>query len=133
MSKLIFECTNCAQQLVKWQGCCPNCKAWNSIGEQQIAVNKKTASSQVMQQLNCSDKEQPECAKILTGFQEWDRVLGGGIVQGSINILTGDPGIGKSTLLLQIAHQLAESNQVFYFSSEESLHQIANRARRIIG
>ena len=133
MSKLVFECNNCAQQLLKWQGCCPNCKAWNSINEQQTAINKKAASSQVMQQLNNSSEEQAEFAKILSGFSEWDRVLGGGIVQGSINILTGDPGIGKSTLLLQIAHKLAENNEVFYFSSEESLHQVANRARRIIG
>lgn len=134
MSKLVFECNHCAQQLLKWQGCCPNCKSWNSICEKQVTASKKTVVSQTMQQLiNTTSPEQTEFLRILSGIPEWDRVVGGGIVQGSINILTGDPGIGKSTLLLQVAHQLAEKNQVFYFSSEESLHQVANRAKRIIG
>jgi DNA repair protein RadA/Sms len=134
MSKLIFECDKCAQHLLKWQGCCPNCKAWNSICEKQIVINKKTAPSKTMLQLsNTTSDDHAAFLRILSGIPEWDRVLGGGIVQGSINILTGDPGIGKSTLLLQIAHKLAAQNQVFYFSSEESLHQVANRAKRIIG
>lgn len=133
VSKLIFECNNCAQQLLKWQGCCPSCKSWNSICEKQDATSKKTAISKTMQQLSNNNFEQVEFERILSGYPEWDRVLGGGIVQGSINILTGDPGIGKSTLLLQIAHRLAQTNLVFYFSSEESLHQVANRATRIIG
>ena len=68
---------------------------------------------------------------MLTGIHEWDRVLGGGLVPGSFLILTGDPGIGKSTLLLQIADRLAQQQQVFYFSSEESLEQVTGRARRI--
>jgi DNA repair protein RadA/Sms len=136
MSKLIFECNNCNQQLLKWQGCCPSCKSWNTIVEQQVfSKNQKAPASnhaQTMQQLNCAT-DQYEFVRILANFPEWDRVLGGGIVQGSINILTGDPGIGKSTLLLQVAHQLAKNYRVFYFSSEESLHQVANRAGRIIG
>lgn len=134
MSKLIFECNLCGQQLIKWQGCCPGCKSWNSISEKQNYKNNNCASAnpQTMQQLDLATDEY-EFSRILSNFNEWDRVLGGGIVQGSINILTGDPGIGKSTLLLQIAHDLAAQNQVYYFSSEESLHQVANRAKRIIG
>ena len=134
MSKLIFECSLCGQQLIKWQGCCPGCKSWNSIHEKHNYKNNPSANAnpQTMQQLDLATEEY-EFSRILSSFNEWDRVLGGGIVQGSINILTGDPGIGKSTLLLQIAHDLAKQNQVYYFSSEESLHQVANRAKRIIG
>lgn len=73
-----------------------------------------------------------EFIRIKTNFEEWDRVFGDGIVQGSINILTGDPGIGKSTLLLQIAGSLSQNHTVFYFSSEESLAQVTNRAKRIL-
>ena len=133
MSKLIFECQECSQQLLKWQGCCPSCKSWNSIVEQKTTANKaiNIADALIMQQLSGDD--QPDFKRILSNCKEWDRVLGGGIVQGSINILTGDPGIGKSTLLLQVAHKLAETQRVFYFSSEESLHQVSNRAQRIIG
>jgi len=133
MSKLIFECQDCGQQLLKWQGCCPSCKSWNSISEQKntLTTLSNTANVKTMQQLNSQD--QNDFKRILSNFKEWDRVLGGGIVQGSINILTGDPGIGKSTLLLQIAHKLADQQKVFYFSSEESLHQVSNRAKRIIG
>lgn len=71
--------------------------------------------------------------RMLAGLDEWDRVLGGGIMPGSLLILTGDPGIGKSTLLLQIAHRLAATQTVFYFSTEESLHQVKQRAERLIG
>lgn len=129
MAKQIFECSDCGQQLLKWQGCCPGCKNWNSIAEQKIVINK-AAITQTMSQL---DFNQNDFARILSGFHEWDRVLGGGIVQGSINILTGDPGIGKSTLLLQVADRLSNNNTVFYFSSEESSQQVANRAHRILG
>lgn len=133
MSKLVFECSDCGQQLLKWQGCCPGCKAWNSINEKKAAKNNSLASTQAMQQLLATDNDQTQFTRILSNYNEWDRVLGGGIVQGSINILTGDPGIGKSTLLLQVAHKLANTHTVFYFSSEESLNQVANRAGRIIG
>lgn len=137
MSKLVFECNDCGQQLIKWQGCCPTCKVWNSIVEKKQTQenanlsHKSIATGQIMQQLNCENTT--EFSRVLSQFNEWNRVLGGGIVAGSINILTGDPGIGKSTLLLQIANQLANNKRVFYFSSEESLHQVANRAQRIIG
>ncbi len=133
MSKLIFECSDCGQQLLKWQGCCPGCKAWNSVSEKKAAITNSLANTQTMQQLLASNNDQTQFTRILSNYNEWDRVLGGGIVQGSINILTGDPGIGKSTLLLQVAHKLADTQTVFYFSSEESLNQVANRAGRIIG
>lgn len=129
MAKQIFECIDCGHQLFKWQGCCPGCKNWNSITEQKVAVHKM-ANVQTMLHL---DLHQNNFNRILSGYNEWDRVFGGGIVQGSINILTGDPGIGKSTLLLQIANRLSENHTVFYFSSEESLQQVANRAHRILG
>lgn len=132
MSKTVFECQECGQQLLKWQGCCPSCKNWNTISQQKPLDDKcaDTVTPQTMQQLSCS---QLDLKRILVGLDEWDRVWGGGIVPGSINILTGDPGIGKSTLLLQISHKLAENYKVFYFSSEESLQQVSNRANRILG
>lgn len=131
--KSVFECNNCAQQLLKWQGCCPGCKTWNSVSEKTITTAKtSSATSLSMQTLNANQTDD-ETKKITSDFKEWNHALGGGIVPGSISILTGDPGIGKSTLLLQVAHNIANQQKVFYFSSEESLHQVSNRAQRIIG
>lgn len=131
--KTTFECKDCQYKLPKWQGCCPGCSTWNTIVEKTILPARSTSSatSKTMQLLATS--QETEFAKIKSDSHEWNRVLGGGIVNGSLNILTGDPGIGKSTLLLQIAHNIADHKKVFYFSSEESLHQVANRAKRIIG
>jgi DNA repair protein RadA/Sms len=136
MSKLKtnFECSSCNYLLPKWQGCCPSCEAWNTINEKaavSTAKNITSARSRTMQQLG--EHQALPLDKIKSNFGEWDRVFGGGVVPGSLNILTGDPGIGKSTLLLQIAHHLAQNYRVCYFSSEESLNQVADRAQRIIG
>ena len=131
MSKQNFECEKCCQLFLKWQGCCPNCKSWNTISERQQQP-LKNAVPVVKSPQPLSSISEVEFARITTKFSEWDRVLGGGLVPGSINILTGDPGIGKSTLLLQIANDLAQEHLVFYFSSEESGHQVRNRATRIL-
>lgn len=129
-----FQCQNCGHQALKWQGCCPECKTWHSFNEvtplpihnsgKHIVPNKTT-----MQSLNEIAIE--EQTRFLTGISEWDRVTGGGIVPGSFSIITGDPGIGKSTLLLQICSQLAEKHTIFYFSTEESLSQVKMRCSRL--
>ncbi len=135
MAKTTFACHSCNQEFFKWQGCCPNCQNWNSITEKISTKSSFTASTKVLsvailtEQANITIDEQ----RISSQWLEWDRAFGGGIVRGSVNILTGDPGIGKSTLLLQIAHQIAQTHHVIYFSSEESTHQVAARARRILG
>jgi DNA repair protein RadA/Sms len=133
--KQTFKCTGCNYQTIKWLGCCPECQEWNSFAEQKAAIplpggaSFSSAASISLVDLNSIPiTEQP---RMISGVREWDRVIGGGIMPGSFLILTGDPGIGKSTLLLQISSALAQHYKVFYFSSEESLQQIKMRAHRL--
>ena len=136
MSKLktVFSCSSCSYISAKWVGCCPDCKEWNSFVEQaerptSSVFGAKKFSSQ-MTTLDSIDMEFQ--ARIESGIDEWDRVLGGGILPGSFLILTGDPGIGKSTLLLQVADAISlRSKKVFYFSCEESLTQVKGRMVRL--
>lgn len=137
-NKQLFTCTNCAQTSVKWLGRCPSCEEWNSFVEEKIQTgfaaqhNKITASKkQVATLVSLAQIDIKEQKRMLSGIKEWDRVLGGGILPGSFLILTGDPGIGKSTLLLQVAQHIASKFRVLYFSSEESLQQVKNRASRL--
>jgi DNA repair protein RadA/Sms len=115
----------------KWAGCCPSCQEWNSFVEEKKSGTAEEKNSAVP--LFTIDQIETESYKrIMSGMEEWDRVLGGGILPGSFLILTGDPGIGKSTLLLQIADLIAkQGKKVIYFSSEESLQQVKNRAARL--
>jgi len=137
-NKIVFYCTNCDRQSFKWFGCCPECNEWNSAAEQKPSFNSpnvKQGNSRAfepIEMVRLKDAASPDKKRILSGCHEWDRVLGGGIMPGSFLILTGDPGIGKSTLLLQIAHQLSAENKVYYFSSEESLEQVKQRSNRIV-
>ena len=131
MKNVNFSCSNCAYKSVKWLGCCPGCKEWSSFVE-QTASSKKIKAAKQIDVKKLEDISDAWQVRMVSGVQEWDRVIGGGIVPGSFLILTGDPGIGKSTLLLQIASKLAEKNSVFYFSSEESLSQVKQRASRIV-
>ncbi len=129
--KIEFYCTNCDYRPPKWLGCCPECQEWGSIAEKQppkhTATNNGGTASLTTLDTIVSEKRR----RMLSGIHEWDRVMGGGIMPGSLLILTGDPGIGKSTLLLQVAHHLAQKYTVFYFSSEESLEQVSMRAERL--
>ncbi len=123
-----YSCTNCSYQTIKWLGCCPDCHTFDTIK----LVPATAAGLAIPARLsNLSSITTQPTARMLTGIKEWDRVTGGGIVPGSFSILTGDPGIGKSTLLLHIAQQLAQNYKVFYFSSEESLEQVKSRAQRL--
>ncbi len=135
-STTVFYCQNCGFESSKWMGQCPGCKEWNSFVEEVTSVaslkNNKTraAAKNLPQQL--SDITIQEEDKIRTHFAELDRVLGGGIVSGSLTLVGGDPGIGKSTLLLQTCRRLSgDGHKVLYISGEESPAQIKMRADRI--
>ena len=134
----IFYCQNCGHESTKWMGQCPGCKEWNTFVEETVskAQLKETGTGR-----RAFDREEPsvladitiqEEDKLLAGIGELDRVLGGGIVQGSLTLVGGDPGIGKSTLLLQVCRQIAQAgHKVLYISGEESKVQIKMRADRI--
>ncbi len=134
----IFFCRNCGFESAKWMGQCPGCKEWNSFVEEVVDKNKSAASSGVKKALE-DVKPMPLSAissadeeRVSTDMKELDRVLGGGIVRGSLVLVGGDPGIGKSTLLLQVCHNLSNKRlSVLYVSGEESLQQIKIRAERI--
>lgn len=135
-AKTIFFCQNCGFESSKWMGQCPTCKEWNSFAEEPQASTKKTAAGNVRkdtpQPKTLSEIEMNQAARMSTGMGELDRVLGGGIVQGSLVLVGGDPGIGKSTLLLQVCQNLSDAGKkVLYISGEESLQQIRLRAERM--
>lgn len=135
----IFFCQSCGYESAKWMGQCPGCKEWNTFVEETVNKADLKASGGAAKRAGerqepCALSEVPihEESKILTGIEELDRVLGGGIVQGSLTLVGGDPGIGKSTLLLQVCKNLAQSgHKVLYISGEESQLQIKMRADRI--
>lgn len=136
-SKTVFFCGECGYESSKWLGQCPVCKAWNTFSE--VPAVKKGGSSLksgVAASLPVKIKDVSLAAdeRIITGISELDRVLGGGIVKGSLVLVGGDPGIGKSTLLLQMCAKLADKNiSVLYVSGEESERQIAIRSERLGG
>lgn len=131
--KSIFSCSDCEYQSIKWLGCCPECNNWNTFIESSasVASPSKKSSSKKIDLTHLADVATQIKPRLFTKIDEWDRVMGGGIMPGSLIILTGDPGIGKSTLLLQVCNALAQENSVFYFSTEESLNQVKQRANRI--
>ncbi|MBA3954426.1 DNA repair protein RadA [Candidatus Dependentiae bacterium] len=129
--KTTYNCTNCAYQTIKWLGCCPECKSWNTLELSQAPSGGQKTLVAPVTLTALSGIETKPFTRMLSGIKEWDRVTGGGLVPGEFAVVTGDPGIGKSTLLLQIADKLARSYTIFYFSSEESLEQVKLRADRL--
>ena len=138
-SKTVFVCQSCGAQARKWLGRCPDCEAWNSMAEERVrpvssgseagryGVRSAPASARLF-----ADIDTAQTQRLASGFSEFDRVLGGGIVPGSVVLLGGEPGIGKSTLLLQAAGCVArEIGPVLYASGEESEHQIKSRGERL--
>lgn len=135
-SNVVFVCETCGHQTPKWQGQCPGCEEWNTLQQRTIArpasgrasapVRTATPESQRLQSVSLDDTK-----RLRSDQEELDRVLGGGIVPGSVILLGGDPGIGKSTLLLQVAAHVAQWHSVVYASGEESIPQISLRARRL--
>lgn len=137
-STTVFYCQNCGFESVKWMGQCPGCKEWNSFVEEVVSaaslksMKAKAVSGSTSAPLQLADITIQEEDKIQTHYAELDRVLGGGIVQGSLTLVGGDPGIGKSTLLLQTCRMLSgDGHKVLYISGEESPAQIKMRADRI--
>ena len=131
--KTYYVCTECEYKSVKWLGKCPSCGAWNSLEEQVEEQPASPARQRVKgaSALKLDELEMPTYMRFTTGMAELDRVLGGGLVSGSVVLLSGEPGIGKSTLLLQISNALGASRRVLYVSGEESGGQIKLRARRL--
>ena len=133
--KSIYFCQNCGHEETKWLGQCPMCKEWNTFVEEKVTPLKGGSSKSAVREaevttLNNVTTDQDE--RMQTNIAELDRVLGGGIVPGSLILVGGDPGIGKSTLLLQVCQQLAaQGRKVLYISGEESLKQIKLRANRM--
>ena len=135
--KTVFYCTECGNETAKWAGKCPACGAWNTIVEQPEvpkAVRGGKASARVgavRQACPVTELKTDEEIRFPTGMGELDRVLGGGAVKGSLVLVGGAPGIGKSTLMLQICSKLCEFSKVLYVSGEESEHQLKLRAKRL--
>ena len=132
--KSVYSCTECGGQTVKWQGQCPHCQAWNTLIE-TIAdkpVSRFSPVSAIDRVQNLSEVEAGEAPRFSSGVAELDRVLGGGLVQGGVILLGGDPGIGKSTLLLQVLTYISSGQNGLYVSGEESAQQVALRAQRLM-
>ena len=139
--KSIYVCGNCGNTTSKWFGKCPECQEWNTLEQQEVPAMPQKGKA------HSKDKSFPSSGKstaqrinditfsanlrISTGISEFDRVLGGGLVEGSVVLLSGEPGIGKSTLLLQLCQSIADSGELLYISGEESLSQIKLRAGRV--
>ena len=137
--KTVFVCSECGTESPKWNGKCPGCGAWNTMNEEKVLTSaSKSARGGATAFAMQSEPPKPlrdisisEEERIHTGLSELDRVLGGGIVPGSLVLIGGDPGIGKSTILLQICEYLGQERRILYVSGEESQSQIKLRADRL--
>jgi DNA repair protein RadA/Sms len=132
--KTLYTCTECGGQAPKWQGQCPACGAWNTLVEtvaEQASTNRFQSLAKNAPVQRLADIEAADVPRFSTGVSEFDRVLGGGLVAGGVVLIGGDPGIGKSTLLLQSLGEIASERRALYVSGEESAAQIALRAQRL--
>ena len=135
--KSIYICTNCGYESAKWYGKCPSCNEWGTLDEETIITeNKSSKKTTIGNTQNCNvlkldSIDSSTEFRYNTGISELNRVLGGGLVKGSLVLLSGDPGIGKSTLLLQICNFLSKDLTVLYVSGEESAYQLKMRAKRL--
>jgi DNA repair protein RadA/Sms len=135
-AKIVYECTACGAQSPKWLGRCPGCGGWSTLEEQRVnpraARNAGRVSASGVMPVAIADVEADNAERFGTGIVELDRVLGGGVVRGGVTLLGGEPGIGKSTLLMQaVAGVAASGRRVLYVTGEESAAQVAMRARRL--
>lgn len=133
--KSVYICSECGYESPKWYGKCPSCGEWNTMNEEikqtSNTTYSKVAKSNYVAPVQIKDISTTDEIRYKTGLSELDRVLGGGIVKGSLVLLGGDPGIGKSTILLQICEHLGKSNKILYVSGEESKRQLKLRASRL--
>jgi len=141
MAKLstVYVCQNCSYQCVKWLGKCPGCQNWNTLIE-DVVSNEKLSDKSSARAINFKEEKPKKIndvdidnkKRIPTGIKEFDRVIGGGLVVGSLVLVGGEPGIGKSTLLTSVLSKLSQENfSVLYVSGEESAAQVADRAKRL--
>lgn len=129
-TRTAYVCADCGAHSVKWQGQCPECAAWNTLAQTTVSAPQTERREGISPSLLASLSDDLG-VRYATGFSEFDRVLGGGLVPGSVVLLGGDPGVGKSTLLQQVAALLPQELSVCYASGEESLRQIGQRSRRL--
>ena len=134
-AKTVFVCSDCGYESAKWLGKCPSCGAWNTFYEEKIQATTSNGATIKLKDsakpMNLNSVEGKEAVRTKTGYDELDRVLGGGIVKGSLVLLGGEPGIGKSTLILQLCDKIAKDGKVLYVSGEESAEQVKIRADRL--
>ena len=136
--KTVFVCQKCGYEAPKWAGKCPDCGEWNSLVEEVKAQESKKAPARTRsftefssEVIKLADSKTVREERIATHISEFDRLLGGGLVKGQLTLLAGAPGIGKSTLMLQVAAELSKDKKVLYISGEESVNQISGRAQRL--
>lgn len=132
----VFFCNECGYESPKWLGKCPACNNWNTFVEEKVVSNSSGGSKnktvkEKSKPIQLKNIEQVKISRINSGFEELDRVLGGGFVNGSLTLIGGEPGIGKSTLILQICNNIKVDGKVLYVSGEESAEQIKIRADRL--
>src|SRR4051794_12903130 len=127
---IVYVCADCGAETLKWQGQCPQCARWNTL-EQRTVTRRPVAAGAPAAAAPVEELSTGELPRLSTGMGELDRVFGGGLIPGSVSLLGGEPGIGKSTLLLQLADHAARLMPTLYLSAEESAAQIGVRARRL--
>ena len=138
-TKTVYVCNQCGYESAKWNGKCPSCENWNTFEEVEVAAKSSVSKTAARKAANAAEKivginsvdASRDEIRYKTGMKELDRVLGGGLVKGSLVLLGGEPGIGKSTLLLQICQYLGKDHTILYVSGEESVRQIKLRADRL--
>ena len=135
-SKTVYVCGDCGSAHAKWQGQCNDCQEWNtltrlSIDSSAAKARRSGFAGKLTAPKTLSEVSSEDAPRVSTGFEEFDRVLGGGLVPGSVILVSGNPGAGKSTLLIQVLCELADTQSALYITGEESLAQIAMRARRL--
>lgn len=133
--KIVFRCQECGYESINWRGKCPDCGKWNALVEERVVNASRQRATSISQAVAgpvvLADVRLSEVQRITTGIHEFDRILGGGVVPGSLILIGGAPGIGKSTLLLQVAQKISAGGTVLYISGEESTQQIKLRAERL--
>lgn len=128
---VVFVCAECGAETLKWQGQCPQCSRWNTLEQRAVTRRAPGTAAPAAASAPVSALSADELPRLGSGMSELDRVLGGGLIPGSVTLLGGEPGIGKSTLLLQLANHAARQVPTLYLSAEESAAQIGSRARRL--
>lgn len=129
--KSVFVCENCGAKQPKWMGKCPSCGSWSTLVEEVEVKLPKNISNKEFEKHSLDSIFIEENIRYVSNIKEFDRVLGGGLVKGEVVLLTGNPGIGKSTLLLQVSEEYTKYGEVFYISGEESINQIKYRSQRL--